>query len=685
MQTLNIQFTNENNLIDFINTNNIKSYKNILIQIFSGIVDENKTLEISSLLKKEIPNANIIGTTTAGEILADTMYEETIVISFSIFENTIVKSKLFDLEKDFTIDDVNSSLIQENTKALIIFSDGLKSNAEELLNKLTVINPNILIAGGRAGDFIKFEKTFVFDEKVTTQNGFVVASLSSDDLIVNSDYILNWNHIGKEMTITKAIGNIVYEVDGINIKDIYKKYLGSDISDNLPSAGTEFPLLTIRNGVEVARSPIAILEDDALLFGGNLNVGEKVRFAYGNIDDIKYSVYNHNKRLVQSPIESIFVYSCSGRKTLMGKELEAEFKMFNSIAPTAGFFTYGEYFHSSKINEILNITTTFLTLSESSLPNHKKVSATKNYNGNRILKALTHLSEVTTQEVEIQNKELIRLTDTISKTVLYSTSDLDGNILTISKAYLEFLNMTEHEVIGKNHNIFRHPDTPDSFYDDMWDTLELDHRFVGDIKNKREDKSEYWIRINIDPIYDDNKQKIGYSSYREDITDKKLLEYISSHDSLTSLYNRGEFTKRIQAKIKSAKRYNETFGFIIFDIDYFKKVNDTYGHKVGDDVLVKISQCLTQSIRDDDFLARWGGEEFVVIANYTNIDQLVLIVEKLKKAISKISFLPVPNVTVSFGLTLYKDGDTKDILLKRADNALYQAKENGRNRYEILL
>ncbi len=684
MQTYNIRFTNDSELSTFIEKQSLIKHTDILIQVFSGLIDTAQTLHITALLKRELPQAEIIGTTTAGEITDGKMYDETVQISFSTFESTVIKSKLFDLSQPFNIQEITDSLILPNTKALIIFSDGLKSNAEDLLKKLTLANPDIIIAGGRAADFIKFEKTFVFDHLTTTENGFIIASLSGDSLVVNSDYMLNWNQIGKEMTVTKAEGNIVYEVDNTKIQALYKKYLGPEISDNLPAAGTEFPLLTIRNGIKVARSPIAILEDGALLFGGNLKVGEKVKFAYGNLHDIQNAICDNNKKFSKLPMEAIFIYSCSGRKTLMGKELEAEFQMLNSLAPTVGFFTYGEYFHSSKINEVLNITTTFLSLSENPQSKPKEVYTTKKYADNRILKALTHLANVSTNEVEFKNKELFRLNKMISKSVLYSTSDLDGNIITISEAYLNFLQLKHEDVIGKNHSIFRHPDTPDSFYTKMWKYLNLDKRFTGNIKNSYKNGTKYWIKIIIDPIFDEEKNKIGYSSYREDITDKKVLEHLSSHDSLTTLYNRAEFTKRIKEKIKSAKRYHEEFSFAIFDIDNFKHVNDTYGHKVGDDVLIQLSECLEKSIRDDDFLARWGGEEFVIIANHTSLDNLILLVKKLQREISKISFSPVESVTLSFGLSLYKEGDTKDSLLKRADKALYIAKENGKNRYEVL-
>ncbi len=681
MHTLNIQFTNNSNLITFILKNNIIKYQNILIQIFSGIVDETKLLQITALIQEKLPQSNIIGTTTAGEIENGKIFDETIQISFSLFESTLIRSKLFNLNEPFNIEDIQNSLVMKNTKALIIFSDGLKSNAEELLNKLNLSNPNILIAGGRAADFIKLERTFIFNSETSSENGFVIASLSGDSLIANSDYMLNWNQIGPEMTVTKAEGNVVYEIDNIEIQLLYKKYLGSDISDNLPSAGTEFPLLTIRNGIKVARSPIAVLEDGSLLFGGNLSVGEKVMFAYGNLNDIQHSIYDNNKKFSKLPIESIFIYSCSGRKTLMGKELEAEFQMLNSLGPTVGYFTYGEYFHSSKINEVLNITTTFLALSEDSQHKPKKIITTKKYTNNRVLKALTHL----TKEIDFKNRELSRLSDIISKSVLHSTSDKEGNIVTISKAYLNFLHLEEKDVIGKNHNIFRHPDTLDSFYRKMWNCLNANKRFVGDLKNKHTDDREYWIKIIINPIFDKNKNKIGYSSYREDITDKKDFEYLSAHDSLTKLYNKSEFTNRIKSKIKSAQRYKEEFGFIIFDIDHFKKVNDIYGHKVGDDILIKLSRCLLSNIRDDDFLARWGGEEFVVIANYTTIENLIVLTKKLQKEIAKVSFDPVDKITLSFGLSVYKEGDTKESLFERTDKALYMAKENGRDRYEVVL
>jgi diguanylate cyclase (GGDEF)-like protein/PAS domain S-box-containing protein len=683
MKTFNIQFSNNTQLLEFIEKSNILDSQNILIQIFSSILDEKKLLEISALLQKKIPSAKIIGTSTAGEIVDGTMFEETILISITTFKSTTVKSKLFNFEKEFQIEEIKDSLITDDTKALIVLSDGLTSNAEEFLKDLTTIVPDIVIAGGRAGDHLSYSKTFIFDHKESTENGVVIASLSGDELIVNSDYMMNWDLIGKEMTVTKSEGNIVYEVDNIKIKDLYRKYLGTEIADNLPASGTEFPLIIMRNGIKVARSVLAILEDDSFLFAGNLKVGERVRFSYGNLNDIKNSLYSNNLKFSELPIESIFIYSCSGRKTLMGKELEVEFKMLNSLGTTAGFFTFGEYFHSSKLNEMLNITTTFLALSENSQSTNKKTYSAEKVQANRVLKALTNLTNVTTKEIEYKNRELFKLNTILSNTVLFTTSDLDGNIVNISKAYLKFLNLTEEDVIGKNHNIFRHPDTEDIFYKEMWKKLSNNEEFIGEIKDKRKNGSDYWLKMTINPIYDDDNKKIGYGSYLEDITDKKLLEYISSHDSLTQIYNRTEFVKRVNAKLKSAQRYNETFGFIICDIDFFKKVNDTYGHKVGDDVLIQVSRCLSENIREDDFLARWGGEEFVIIANYASIEKLILLSDKLKIAMSKQSFTPVPKVTLSFGLTIYKDGDTRDSLLKRADSALYRAKESGRNRYEI--
>jgi diguanylate cyclase (GGDEF)-like protein/PAS domain S-box-containing protein len=684
MQTFNIQFKNKKTLIEFIQNNNLSQNDHILIQVFSGVIDESKSLEVSKILKNNIPNANIIGVSTAGEILNSSIYEGTILITFTIFTSTIVKSKLYDFNKPFEIEDIMKSLILDNTKAIIIFSDGLKSNAELLLKNISSIKPNIIIAGGRAADPINFNTTFVFDHNISTQKGCVIASLSGDNLIVNNDYILNWNKIGKEMIITNAKNSIVYSIDNIPIKKLYKKYLGAEVTDNLPSSGTEFPLITTRNGINIARSTVAVLEDDSFLFAGNLSTGEKVRFAYGNLNEMHNAIDSDYIKFSKLPIESIFAYSCSGRKSLMGEELESEFKMLSSLAPTSGFFTFGEYFHSSSISELLNITTTFLALSESKITPKKNIYTTKKYDNNRILKVLTNLTNVTTQELEYQNIELSRLNNMISNSVFYSTSDLKGNITTISNAYLNFLEIKEKDILGKNHNIFRHPDTPKEFYKNMWDLLNKNKKCICEIRNINNKGDEYWLKMNITPTYDENKRKIGYSAYYENITDRKKLEYISTHDPLTKLYNRGAFTNEINKKIKSAKRYNEELGFIIFDIDHFKLVNDTYGHKIGDDVLIKLSNCISKNLRENDFLARWGGEEFVIIAYHTNIKQLVNIVKKIQIEISKINFTPVPKVTLSFGLTVFKNNDTKDSILNRADEALYKSKKNGRDRYSII-
>ena len=193
------------------------------------------------------------------------------------------------------------------------------------------------------------------------------------------------------------------------------------------------------------------------------------------------------------------------------------------------------------------------------------------------------------------------------------------------------------------------------------------------------DKEEYWIKIVIDPMFNEDGIKIGYASYRENITNTKKLEYISTHDTLTNIHNRAYFNNTIETKIKSASRYGHQFGLIILDIDHFKKVNDVFGHSVGDSVLINIAEILQINIREDDMVARWGGEEFVILLPHTEIKGAFLLAEKIRLLIEENSSIDI-KITASLGVGVYDQKESKTEFFEKVDNALYKAKELGRNR-----
>jgi len=289
------------------------------------------------------------------------------------------------------------------------------------------------------------------------------------------------------------------------------------------------------------------------------------------------------------------------------------------------------------------------------------------------------------QKIAKETNELKRLQEVISQSVLYTTSDLNGRITSVSKAFEEFCGYQKAQLIGKNHSIFKDPATPKGFYKNMWKILLENKTFVGEIKNYTKEGKKQWLKITISPIFDENGLKVGYSSYRENITDKKELEYISTHDTLTGVYNREYFQQYLNKKIDFAVRENRSFGFIMLDIDHFKSVNDTYGHAVGDRVLKKATEAVAKQIGVHDTFARWGGEEFIIITPQSTIEEIKVLISTIQNAIAKSSFDPVPNITVSFGVTLYKAGDSAASIQKRADDALYKAKANGRNCDEVKL
>jgi two-component system, cell cycle response regulator len=160
-----------------------------------------------------------------------------------------------------------------------------------------------------------------------------------------------------------------------------------------------------------------------------------------------------------------------------------------------------------------------------------------------------------------------------------------------------------------------------------------------------------------------------------------LLQYQANHDSLTGLYNRQYLNDILQNEISRAARYEHHFIIAMFDIDYFKAINDNYGHDIGDEVLQNLSNLVKKYLRDTDTIARWGGEEFMIIMAETDIENGFEKINNLRELISQTQLSPSVNksITVSFGLTTFKQGDTKNDIAKRVDIALYEAKNSGRN------
>jgi len=162
------------------------------------------------------------------------------------------------------------------------------------------------------------------------------------------------------------------------------------------------------------------------------------------------------------------------------------------------------------------------------------------------------------------------------------------------------------------------------------------------------------------------------------------LEVLVNYDGLTKIHNRLYFNDYLNKEINSSSRYNRNLSLIFFDIDFFKRINDKYGHDVGDVVLKELSCLIKNNIRKSDLFARIGGEEFAIIASETTLEQALILTEKLRKLVEEHSFNNSLNITISLGVTQFLIGDNSKTLFKRADNALYLAKRNGRNKTEAV-
>ncbi|MDK9707438.1 MAG: FIST C-terminal domain-containing protein [Desulforhopalus sp.] len=418
MFSFNIQYSSADDL--FQAKQKLGEYvpQHLLIQVFSGNPAEDYVAELLGQLTKIFPGVPILGATTAGEIMDGASLEKTTVINFSRFDKTTVQTAFIDQNDDMHDAGrrLGLALARKDCRLAIVFGCGIKDggavNGEPLLAGFQEACPTLVISGGQAGDNGLAKQTFVFTEHGHTGKGAAAAVLSGDSLRVGTDYNLSWVPLGKKMTITAATGTCIHTIDNRPAKDLYSHYLGEHIAGRLPQSAAEFPLVVRRHGVLLARHANRVLPDGSLEFMAPFYTGETVQFSFCHSGLVAESARATFSRFASSPCDVVFIYSCLSRKWVLGEDSKLELQPLAGLAPTAGFFCYGEYFRNEDDNMFLSQTMTVLTLAEDGVgrADTEPVQSleVQDYRSKQVqdLQALHRLVETSAEEREAVIKEL---------------------------------------------------------------------------------------------------------------------------------------------------------------------------------------------------------------------------------------------------------------------------------------
>ena len=584
--SLNVLYSQPSDLFEIKQRFNNHPAEKILIQVFSGQIKKTQIEQLLLELKEVFPGTAIIGTTTAGEILDSQVTENTVVVNISFFDSTTVRTTLVDQSDDLWLagKTLARDLVPTQPQVVIMFGCSLKDDrtidASPILSALYEELPQTIIAGAQAGDNGNAVISYVFTENGIVEYGAVAASLSGEHLSAHNSYNLSWVPIGKKLTITKVEGSRIYSIDHRSPLDLYQHYLGQEVVDGLPLTAADFPLFLERDGVPIVIHPLGVNDDGSFDYIHSFHPGEQVQFGFCHSGLLGLGAKKTFDELRIHPVQAAFIYSCVSRKWILGKDVNLEIIPISTLAPTAGFFAYGEYFtHPQGKCLFFSQTMTILTLAE-----------------------------------------------------------LDSGETPVLVNQLESL-ITEEE-------------------SKQVKTLRALHRLVE-------------------------------TSVKEiETMNQKLLE-MAHKDSLTGVSNRRYFDQKLVDEFKRAKRCRTPLSLILIDVDNFKLYNDTYGHQEGDSCLRGVATVLQEvPKRPGDFMARYGGEEFVCILPNTDFDGAMLLAEKIRQDVSKLS-IPHATSTVSNHLTVslgvqtinnITDQMTPEVFFVMCDNQLYAAKNSGRDR-----
>lgn len=535
------------------------------ISIFTHWNDPTLIQAMTDGLSKAFPRAAIAGLTTAGGIEDGQMNTGKTILSFMAFDESPVEVLHYNMK---------------DLRAVEILETQLTGNVEPFLDAISALPPSVAIFGGGADTDDLNQPSYIFDKEAIMNEGFVIM-LFRGTVKVLTRSVLGWQPLGRQVTITAMDGNMVIkELDHIAV-NFYEKYLKIDPSVDFDKKTLSFSLVVEKDGVELARLPMSCRKDGSLVFNIALHVGDKLRMAYGDPNEIINGSRRVLGRIRDFGPQGMLLFSCVVRRYYLKDDVNQILSAYERITPAAGGYTRGEIDRIEGHVYTMNMNLVSAAFREET-KDHKRT-----------------IANITGDPSHMENDPALNLDDSLS---------------TVQRL-ASFITVTSKEL-------------------------------------------------------SDAYQK---------------LAFVAGHDSLTDLLNRGRIEWVLRHLIEDTNKTHHTFSAIMIDIDSFKHINDTYGHSVGDDVLIRLADIMKSGVRPTDYAGRWGGDEFVILLPDTDIDQSEKVADRMRKNFAEADILPDGKaVTASFGVTTSYEGETLESFYRRMDSALYTAKGAGKNQVILL-